>query len=118
MPSVKHTYVEAVLTTVTVTNLLVFSKPHLNNVVVPLLQDDLSDDAFTSTFADTLRHLTDQAQNVPEPSPEDIASLLGNLDMEGAGPDLENLPELMPLMQGVMQKLMSKELLYPSLKVR
>ncbi|KAG8172706.1 hypothetical protein JTE90_029590, partial [Oedothorax gibbosus] len=75
------------------------------------------DENFAASFAESLRHLTEQAQNVPEPSPEDLSRLLGSLDIQGALGDMEGgMPELMPLMQEAMQKLMSKELLYPSLK--
>ncbi|GFR11139.1 peroxisomal biogenesis factor 19 [Trichonephila clavata] len=78
----------------------------------------IDDENFAKSFADTIQELTQQAQNIPETSPEDLANLLSGLGMGGDGnnPDMENLPEIMPLMQSVMQRLMSKELLYPSIK--
>ncbi|PRD20033.1 UNVERIFIED_CONTAM: Peroxisomal biogenesis factor 19 [Trichonephila clavipes] len=78
----------------------------------------IDDENFAKSFADTIQELTQQAQNIPETSPEDLANLLSGLGMGGDGnnPDVENLPEIMPLMQSVMQRLMSKELLYPSIK--
>ncbi|XP_015916180.1 peroxisomal biogenesis factor 19 [Parasteatoda tepidariorum] len=74
-------------------------------------------DEFARTFTDTLKELTEQAQNIPETNPEDLANLLGGLDLGGAsGGGGDQLSDVMPLMQNVMQKLMSKELLYPSIK--
>ncbi|KFM83222.1 hypothetical protein X975_02228, partial [Stegodyphus mimosarum] len=75
------------------------------------------DDNFVESFAETIRGLTEGAQNIPEPTPEDLANLFTGLDIDGSGlSDPEQVSELMPLMHNVMQKLMSKELLYPSLK--
>lgn len=75
-----------------------------------------TDDNFAQSFAETIRELTEQAQNIPDTSPEDLASLLGGLDMGDQMGDPGQMPEIMPLMQNVMQRLMSKELLYPSIK--
>lgn len=73
--------------------------------------------ALEDTFLDTIKDLTEGAQNIPEMSPEELAGIFSNFDLnEPAEADSDQLPELMPLMHNVMQKLMSKELLYPSLK--
>ncbi|CAL1296189.1 unnamed protein product [Larinioides sclopetarius] len=76
------------------------------------------DDAnFAESFAETIREMTQQAQNIPETSSEDVANLLSSLGLgEGSNPDVENMPDIMPLMQNIMQRLMSKDLLYPSIK--
>lgn len=78
----------------------------------------IDEESLAKSFADTIQELTQQAQNIPETSPENLADLLSSLGMVGDGnnPDVESLPEIMPLMQSVMQKLMSKDLLYPSIK--
>ncbi|GFU18658.1 peroxisomal biogenesis factor 19 [Nephila pilipes] len=78
----------------------------------------IDDENFAKSFADTIQELTQQAQNIPETSPEDLANMLSGLGLGGDGnnPDAEGLPDIMPLMQSVMQRLMSKELLYPSIK--
>lgn len=74
------------------------------------------DDAnFAETFAETIREMTQQAQNIPDTSSEDVANLLSSLGLgDGSNPD--NMPDMMPIMQNIMQRLMSKDLLYPSIK--
>ncbi|KAF8777091.1 peroxisomal biogenesis factor 19-like [Argiope bruennichi] len=76
------------------------------------------DDAnFAESFAESIREMTQQAQNIPENPSDDIANLLSNLGLgDGNNPDLENMPDILPLMQNIMQRLMSKDLLYPSIK--
>lgn len=74
-------------------------------------------EALDKTFLDTIKGLTEGAQNIPEMSPEELAGMFGNFDLNEPGQvDTDQLPELMPLMHNVMQRLMSKELLYPSIK--
>lgn len=73
--------------------------------------------ALDDTFLDTIKGLTEGAQNIPEMSPEELAGIFNNFDLNAAPEgETDQLPELMPLMHNVMQRLMSKELLYPSLK--
>lgn len=77
----------------------------------------LGDGALDQSFVDTIRGLTEGAQNIPEMSPEELAGMFNNFDLNDPSQGgTDQLPELMPLMHNVMQKLMSKELLYPSLK--
>lgn len=69
------------------------------------------------SFAETIKGLTEGAQNIPPPTPEEMASLFNNLNIPDVGnADGDAIPDLMPLMHSVMQQLMSKELLYPSIK--
>ncbi|GIX71655.1 peroxisomal biogenesis factor 19 [Caerostris darwini] len=75
----------------------------------------INDEEFAKSFAKTIQEMTQQTHNIPETSPDDVANLLGSLGL-GNNPDVESMPELMPIMQSVMQRLMSKDLLYPSLK--
>lgn len=74
--------------------------------------------ALDETFLDTIKDLTEGAQNIPEMSPEELEGMFSNFGLSESSNDAESdqLPELMPLMHNVMQKLMSKDLLYPSLK--
>ncbi|XP_054712864.1 peroxisomal biogenesis factor 19-like [Uloborus diversus] len=75
----------------------------------------ITDENFAESFAETIRGLTAGAQNIPEPTPEELANLFSGFGLNDPS-DTDEVPEFMPLMQNVMQKLMSKELLYPSLK--
>lgn len=77
----------------------------------------LADGAFDQSFVDTIRGLTEGAQNIPQMSPDELAGIFNNFDLNDPNSgDPDQLPELMPFMHNVMQRLMSKELLYPSLK--
>lgn len=49
-------------------------------------------------------------QNVPNISEADLAAMFGQASLEEGGSDF------LPFMQGMMQSLLSKDVLYPSLK--
>ncbi|CAM1302410.1 PEX19 (predicted) [Pycnogonum litorale] len=79
-------------------------------------------DDFTATLEETIKSLAENTEFLKNPlSDDDLTRLLGNMTMEdtssqqGAG-STPSLPDIMPLMQNVMQNLLSKDLLYPPLK--
>lgn len=67
-------------------------------------------DAFASTITQTLQGLNEGTENLQAPLNDSaIMSMFG-----GASNTAQN--EFLPFMQGMMQSLLSKEVLYPSLK--
>ncbi|XP_059615797.1 peroxisomal biogenesis factor 19 [Phlebotomus argentipes] len=75
--------------------------------------DNVADPQFTQTLTDALRGLSEGAENLQSPfSPDDIAEMFGNVDLNASG---EN-NAFLPLMQGMMQSLLSAEVLLPSLQ--
>lgn len=81
------------------------------------LMSNLNENAVDQTFLDAIKDLTDGAQNIPDMSPDMLDDLFKNMDLNDPNrTNPEQLPEIMPLMHTIMQNLMSKELLYPSLK--
>lgn len=86
-----------------------------------------SDDEAFQTLSETLKKLSESAQSIGENgdiSDEELAKLWGSIsDATGVpAPDLdaleneESYSELMPLVTNLMQNLLSKQVLYPSIK--
>ncbi|KAK7497144.1 hypothetical protein BaRGS_00011674 [Batillaria attramentaria] len=70
-----------------------------------------SQQQFASTLSQTLADLTHNAEGLEEQVGEDeLSQAFSAMSGEGQGDDF------MPMMQGLMQTLLSKEILYPSLK--
>lgn len=71
------------------------------------------DPAFTQSIADVLKGLSEGQENLQQPfSSDDIAGMFGNINLNESG---EN-NAFLPFMQGMMQSLLSAEVLLPSLK--
>lgn len=77
--------------------------------VVSNPQPSVQSDDFSATITETLQNLSLGAQNLQNPFTD--ADLMGMFGGEGDN-------GILPFMQGMMQSLLSKEVLYPSLKVR
>lgn len=75
-----------------------------------------SGDDFAASLAETLKGVTENTQNMADPPIEDLSRLLADLGVGGSSRGDEQIPDIMPFMQNVMQNLLSKELLYPALK--
>lgn len=70
------------------------------------------DPAFTQSIADVLKGLSDGQESLQQPfSQDDIAGMFGNINLNESG---EN-NAFLPFMQGMMQSLLSAEVLLPSL---
>lgn len=71
------------------------------------------DPSISQSITDALRGLSEGRENLQTPfSPEDIAGMFGNIDLNEGG---EN-NAFLPFMQTMMQSLLSAEVLLPSLK--
>jgi peroxin-19 len=71
------------------------------------------DPAFSKSIADVLKGLSEGQENLQQPfSADDIAGMFGNVNLNESG---EN-NAFLPFMQGMMQSLLSAEVLLPSLK--
>uniref|UniRef100_A0A131Y2E4 Peroxin-19 n=1 Tax=Ixodes ricinus TaxID=34613 RepID=A0A131Y2E4_IXORI len=80
-----------------------------------------TDEEFAATLNETLKSISDTALSFGDvPSDEELSRLMGSLQMEGASPNGApppgGVPGLVSMMQGMMQNLLSKELLYPALR--
>lgn len=72
-----------------------------------------SDEEFAATLNETLRNISDTALAFGDPPSEDeLSRLVGSLGLEGGGGG----DGLVTMMQGMMQNLLSKDLLYPALR--
>lgn len=70
------------------------------------------DPAFTQSISDVLKGLSEGQENLQQPfSQDDIAGMFGNINLNESG---EN-NAFLPFMQGMMQSLLSAEVLLPSL---
>lgn len=79
-------------------------------------------------MAETLKHLSENARNLAEGSEisdEELSRIWSNLTTpetneqfkaSAAAASEHMLPEMMPLIQNMMQSLLSKDILYPALK--
>lgn len=75
--------------------------------------ENVADPQFTQTLTDALKGLSEGAETLQSPfSPDDIAEMFGNVDLNASG---EN-NAFLPFMQGMMQSLLSAEVLLPSLQ--
>jgi len=71
------------------------------------------DPQFTQSISDVLKGLSEGQENLQQPfSSDDIAGMFGNINLNESG---EN-NAFLPFMQGMMQSLLSAEVLLPSLK--
>lgn len=71
------------------------------------------DPSFTQSISDVLKGLSEGQENLQQPfSPDDIAGMFGNINLNESG---EN-NAFLPFMQGMMQSLLSADVLLPSLK--
>lgn len=71
------------------------------------------DPAFTQSISDLMKGLSEGQENLQHPfSGDDIAGMFGNINLNESG---EN-NAFLPFMQGMMQSLLSAEVLLPSLK--
>lgn len=71
------------------------------------------DSQFTQSITDVLKGLSEGQENLQQPfSSDDIAGMFGNINLNETG---EN-NAFLPFMQGMMQSLLSAEVLLPSLK--
>lgn len=81
------------------------------------LQPTTQSNDFASTISQTLQNLSLGAENLQNPfSEQDIMNMFGGMgggEAAGAGNEQN---AFLPFMQGMMQSLLSKEVLYPSLK--
>lgn len=71
-----------------------------------------------ASLKETLEQMSKETAGLgAQPSEEELQALFSNLGMPGSqggqGPGLDNL---MPMMEGMMQSLLSKDLLYPAMK--
>lgn len=74
-----------------------------------------SDEEFAATLNETLRNISDTALAFGDPPSEDeLSRLVGSLGLEGGGGGGGD--GLISMMQGMMQNLLSKDLLYPALR--
>ncbi|XP_046447097.1 peroxisomal biogenesis factor 19-like [Daphnia pulex] len=77
-----------------------------------------------ASFADTLRYLAEGTESLQTEADEaTLAKMLEKMAFgpdggfgDGAGGDMGGLGDILPAMQGMLQSLLSKELLYPSIK--
>ncbi|GLV36650.1 Peroxin 19 [Carabus blaptoides fortunei] len=80
------------------------------------LQPTTQSNDFASTISQTLQNLSLGAENLQNPfSEQDIMNMFGGGGGETGGAGNEQ-NAFLPFMQGMMQSLLSKEVLYPSLK--
>lgn len=71
------------------------------------------DPAFTQSISDVLKGLSEGQENLQQPfSSDDIAGMFGNINLNETGDN----NAFLPFMQGMMQSLLSAEVLLPSLK--
>ncbi|KAK8787398.1 hypothetical protein V5799_022827 [Amblyomma americanum] len=79
-----------------------------------------SDEEFAATLNETLRSISDTAIAFGDPpTEEELSRLVGSMGLDGnAGSALNggDVPGLVTMMQGMMQNLLSKDLLYPALR--
>uniref|UniRef100_A0AAZ3RAX7 Peroxisomal biogenesis factor 19 n=2 Tax=Oncorhynchus tshawytscha TaxID=74940 RepID=A0AAZ3RAX7_ONCTS len=80
--------------------------------------DVASQQEFTSCLKDTLSGLAKNADNLQSAglAGEDLAKTLEGLDLDEDGERDGQDGNILPIMQSIMQNLLSKEVLYPSLK--
>ncbi|NWX09377.1 PEX19 factor, partial [Caloenas nicobarica] len=74
--------------------------------------DAASQQEFTSCLRDTLSGLAKNATDLQSPAEEELATALAGLGLEEG----DGEAGVLPAVRGVMQSLLSKDLLYPSLK--
>ncbi|XP_067128965.1 peroxisomal biogenesis factor 19 [Centruroides vittatus] len=79
-------------------------------------EGETTDEDFAASLANTLKGLAENTENIFETSNEDFKQLLNNLAKDNEAGSDDIMPNFLPLMQDIMQKLLSKELLYPALK--
>ncbi|XP_023955312.1 peroxisomal biogenesis factor 19 [Bicyclus anynana] len=79
----------------------------------PAVQEKI--DEVSAAISQTLQNLNTNAENLQTPfSDADLANMFNNFNLGDGGNQEGNM--FLPFMQGMMQSLLSKEVLYPSLK--
>lgn len=90
-------------------------KPEGGEEPVASTEDPAKMDEVSAAISQTLKNLNTNSENLQTPfSEEDLANMLSQFNMGDAGQQDGNI--FVPFMQGMMQSLLSKEVLYPSLK--
>jgi len=71
-----------------------------------------------ASLADTLAQMTKETEGLSgQPTEEELNKMFSGLGMSGGqGKGQEGFDNLLPMMEGMMQSLLSKELLYPAMK--
>ncbi|XP_039752669.1 peroxisomal biogenesis factor 19 isoform X2 [Pararge aegeria] len=86
------------------------TEPEAND---PAVQEKI--DEVSAAISQTLQNLNTNAENLQTPfSDADLANMFNNFNLGEGGNQEGNM--FLPFMQGMMQSLLSKEVLYPSLK--
>lgn len=79
-----------------------------------VMSEDSGDADFSAAISQTLKNLSEGAENLQNPfSDDELMKMMGGL---GLGEGTNEGSEFMPFMQQMMQSLLSKEILYPALK--
>uniref|UniRef100_A0A3Q2QBI5 Peroxisomal biogenesis factor 19 n=1 Tax=Fundulus heteroclitus TaxID=8078 RepID=A0A3Q2QBI5_FUNHE len=78
--------------------------------------DTASQQEFTSCLKETLRGLAKNADNLQGLAGDDLVKALEGLGLDEGGEGGGEDGNILPIMQSIMQNLLSKEVLYPSLK--
>ncbi|KAM9789671.1 peroxisomal biogenesis factor 19 [Neosynchiropus ocellatus] len=80
--------------------------------------DTASQQEFTSCLKDTLKGLAKNADNLQSSglAGDDLVKALEGLGLEGDGEGEGDEANILPIMQSIMQNILSKDVLYPSLK--
>jgi len=70
----------------------------------------------TASLEETLANMRKESEGLgKEPTEEELQAIFSNLSMSKGGME-EGLNNLLPMMEGMMQSLLSKDLLYPAIK--
>ncbi|KAL1140046.1 hypothetical protein AAG570_007023 [Ranatra chinensis] len=77
-----------------------------------VLMDNSADSNFSATIAETLQNLSENSDNLQAEIGDDIATMLGSLNLDSR----DGVPDIYPFMQNMMQSFLSKEVLYPCIK--
>ncbi|CAG9576979.1 unnamed protein product [Danaus chrysippus] len=91
-------------------------KPVKENEALPANDPGVQEkiDEVSAAISQTLQNLNTNSENLQTPfSEQDLANMFNNFNLNEGGQD-GNM--FLPFMQGMMQSLLSKEVLYPSLK--
>lgn len=83
---------------------------------IEMLTADQGGNDVTAAIAQTLQSLNSNTDSLQAPfTDQDLANMFGNFNLDGAQ-DGNAANMFVPFMQGMMQSLLSKEVLYPSMK--
>uniref|UniRef100_T1GYH2 Peroxin-19 n=1 Tax=Megaselia scalaris TaxID=36166 RepID=T1GYH2_MEGSC len=82
-------------------------------------QTNITDEGqkFSASISEALKGLQQGVENIQAPiSEDDVANMFSNLNMAEAGAGEEGNNPFLPFMEGMMQSLLSAEILLPSIK--